>query len=338
MTKEKIAFEEQAYKMLGFIPLQYDYLNGLVQLYTEELGGYYDPEEKFYAMANWMPSTIQIQIAVHELTHALEDQHFDLEKILDSKTLTSDTLLARSALLEGDAIAIMLDYGRDLSGQKSIAEEGTVSMLMVQNISGSMLSHSLRKAPQALQATLIFPYVSGLHFTHALMKKGGYKQLNQAFVRLPETTKEILHPEKYLAGKKDFTNVPIKVPEEFSEYKVSEPIFEDRLGEFFITTLLSNWLKPKQASQAGDGWQGDKIALYKSEIEQDKRYLLSWEIAWDSEKDAKEFFNSIVLAYKIRFSQSPDTEAEDVLVFVTSDFAKVKLLIKGSRTFVLVGL
>ena len=96
----KMRLEGQVYKAVGFIPEEFDYERGLVDLYVSQLGGYYDPSNKYFVMAGWMPAIFQTTIAVHELTHALQDQYFDLEKFVDPKIENSDLLLARSALID----------------------------------------------------------------------------------------------------------------------------------------------------------------------------------------------------------------------------------------------
>ena len=143
----RIAGEELTFKLLGFIPLNFDYLHGLVELYTNQLGGYYDPKAKFYAMASWMPQIIQYPVAVHELTHALQDQHYNLGPMLDSANLTSDTQLAYSALLEGDAMAVMLDHTNSRIGKSPLSQIDDISPIILQNVLGASLTLNATSAP-----------------------------------------------------------------------------------------------------------------------------------------------------------------------------------------------
>jgi hypothetical protein len=333
MSEERIQREGEEYRMLGFIPKDYDYLNKMVELYTEQLGGYYDPERKYYAMADWMPDVIQMPIAVHELTHALQDQHFDLEKLMDHKNQSSDVLLAQSAMIEGDATAVMLDYARGLGGQPSIAEDDSVSMFMIQNISGAMLSPSLRQAPPAIQASLLFPYVSGLNFAHALLKKGGYSQIDRAFKRPPTSTEEILHPDKYLAGEKGFAVLPDPLPPANITLKSDKPVFSDTLGEFFVSTLLGTWIPPQEASAAASGWGGDRLALYEAD---EKKLVMFWDLLWDADQDAQRFFAALGRAYKRRFQTEPQA-TERQMVFPNSDFGEVQINLEGKKVSLSIG-
>ncbi|MCB0323597.1 MAG: hypothetical protein KDD69_08485 [Bdellovibrionales bacterium] len=333
---ERIKHEGTTYRMLGLLPYDYDYLNGLIRLYTEQLGGYYDPDREYYAMAAWMPAAMQMPIAVHELTHALQDQHFELEKLVDHEKQDSDSLMARSALIEGDATAVMLDYSRSLGGQPSIAEEQSVSLFMIQNITGAMLSASLNQAPPALQATLIFPYVSGLNFAHSLLRHGRYQEIDRAFARLPTSTEEILHPKKYLAGKVDYVAVPTPVPTSGTGYDDAKPVFEDRMGEFLLSVLIGTWLPPSVASDAAAGWGGDRLALY--ELPDGSKPLLLWHLRWDDSAEAKQFFKAFVEAYAKRYQQEVPAETSAVsfrdphfgAVGITLEEERVQLSIGGS--------
>ncbi len=307
ISPEKLSYEGEVYKLLGLIPSDFEYKDGLIELYVSQLGGYYDPEKKYYAMASWMPSAMQLPIAVHELNHALQDQHFNLEPFLDYKKQPGDALLARSALVEGDATAVMIDYARELAGQKRIAEEESLSALMVQNLSGAMLSPDLQKAPSALQVLVLFPYVSGLNFVHAALRKGGYSAVNDIYRRPPATTEEILHPQKYFSGRSDSTKIDLEFPDDVVGFDGESAVYGDVMGEFIVSTLLSQWIPPQRASIAASGWGGDYIALYRSKSS--GKTLLNWKLRWDSRKDAKEFADALTEAYTKRFSQGPETES-----------------------------
>ena len=112
IPKNRIEGEEDIFKSIGLFPETFDYKKGMVDLYVSQIGGYYDPEKSKYIMADWMPNIVQATIAVHELTHALQDQYFDLGKLTEQKDMSTDVSLARSALIEGDATAVMLDYNK----------------------------------------------------------------------------------------------------------------------------------------------------------------------------------------------------------------------------------
>ena len=320
---KRLEFEGRVYKVLGLIPIDYAYVDGLVTLYTEQLGGYYDPDKEYYAMAQWIPLPMQMPIAVHELTHALQDQHFSLDGLLDQVKETSDALMARSALVEGDATAVMLDYARSLAGQGPVSQEDSVSQFMLQNLTGAMVSTALHKAPPALQAILIFPYVSGLNFAHALLKAGGYPSIDKAFKNLPSTTEEILHPEVYRSGKKGFKVITAK--EIAPEGKLE---FEDSLGEFLISTMLGLWIPPREASRAASGWGGDRLVWVVTPEGADK---LVWTVAWDSSNEAQDYFQALVKAFGKRFSKDFELDGETKALLRNTEVGDITIEHRGAE-------
>ncbi|MCB0351899.1 MAG: hypothetical protein KDD64_00190 [Bdellovibrionales bacterium] len=305
---EKLLNEERVYKLLGLIPEEYAYKEGLVQLYVGQIGGYYDPQKDYFVMASWMPAVLQTTIAVHELTHALQDQHFDLETFLDHDLDNTDLLLARSALTEGDASLVMTDYTRRLFGQPTLQEETGVESLMLQNVIGASFMTALGTVPESLQLMLIFPYTSGLRFGHYLLKQDGYRALDRAFQTPPRTTEEILHPEKYPAiiGKEYSVVTLSDIPAyDQAQWEVA---YRDTMGEFGISLFAAALKLEKQVSaQTAAGWGGDLLTLSLSRKNNCDAERLDWVTRWDSTKDAEEFFTGVRTGLKTRFGIDPAT-------------------------------
>lgn len=334
MPEKRLRVEERAYKLLGLIPPYYDYVNGLVALYTDQIGGYYDTDNHYYAMASWIPAALQMPIAVHELTHALQDQNFDIDRVLDEKNQPTDLVMARSAMLEGDATAVMLDYTRRAAGQPPVMTEESMSPFLAQNIVGALLSPSLRSAPPALQAMLIFPYVSGLHFAHTLLRKGGYAQLDEAYKHPPENTHEILHPGYYLAHRNSHEDkLPDPaLPPSFTN-PTAKPAHSDTLGEFLTTTLLANWIPPEEASSVSSAWHSDRFALYHLAADRD---VLVWQTEWDSAEEADRFQDALAKAYSVRFATAPVIDRNTVY-FQDQVFGLVTIEAKKEVSTVVIG-
>jgi hypothetical protein len=297
ITSSRIENEALVYKLTGLIPWEFKYREGLISLYTDQLGGYYDPYREYYAMAQWLPSVMQMPVAVHELTHALQDQHFAIESILAPSGQTSDQLMARSALIEGDAMLVMLDHRFSQTSEPLLEQRDSVSTFIAEYLAGVSLQGAGTDSPRGLRTSLIFPYTSGLRFAHALLRDGGYKRIDQAYRELPNTTEQILHPEIYLEKSQNFQT--FEMPESIP--LVGERVYSDRLGEFLISTLLSTWLDAGEAAVASAGWNGDAIAIYRSKA--GGRAAAQWRTAWDSIEDAREFFEAISKAYSLRIGE-----------------------------------
>lgn len=308
----RLALEELAYKTIGMLPESFQYSAGVVELYVSQIGGYYDPDQKHFVMAGWLPESVQPTIAVHELTHALQDQYYNLGPMMDSKNENSDKLLAYSALVEGDATAVMMDYARRQSGQRPLASEADVESLMMQNLVGAFLV-SGEAVPESLKLLLLFPYTSGLRFAHGLLRRGGYSEIDKVFPVPPQTTEEILHPEKYGSGSREYT-IPTDAdllagtlgdnlgfgPDSAVEYR-------DTIGEFGISTLLASGSgDPDAAAEAASGWGGDRLIIVRDGSGAQR---MRWLTRWDTPKDAAEFFERYRTNLQQRFGGALKTGA-----------------------------
>ncbi len=296
----RLKYEELVYKKLGILPQDFDYKKGIVDLYLSQIGGYYDPEKDHFVMAGWLPGSMQKGIAAHELTHALQDQYYDLKKFIDPLTQSGDVVLAHSALVEGDATAVMYDYERKNLNQPPLKNQSNINDLLLGNLAGSAALAG--NVPKSLQMILLFPYTGGFNFVHNILKNNGYAGLLEVYQRPPQTTEEIIHIEKYYENKKDyivFTDQQIKEPD-MNDYEI---LYQDVVGEFGIVALLNMFeLSQSEIRNAAMGWGGDKIALlFDKKI--DKKMLV-WKINWDTQKDLEEFKQVFDKALQNRFTES----------------------------------
>src|SRR6266581_3350126 len=191
MTAAQAHASEVALRKLGLAPADFQYRALMIRLLTEQVAGYYDPKTQQFHLADWIDLDGQKPIMAHELTHALQDQHFNLLRFEHWPKGDSDAELAAHALIEGDATPAMALYVannplRALAFLKSLGATG-------------MASPELDKAPRALRETLLFTYQEGINWVSALYKRGGWNEVSQAFTTLPQSTEQILHPEKYFA-------------------------------------------------------------------------------------------------------------------------------------------
>ena len=310
LPRGKLANEAMVYRAIGMIPESFNYEKGLVDLYLNQIGGYYDPDKRHFIMAAWMPALLQTTVAVHELTHGLQDQYFELSKIMDPKLENSDELTARSAMVEGDANSVMLEQARLAAGQPSILQDDNVESFMLQNIVGLKLMAASSGVPESLQMMLIFPYTSGFRFVHTLLRKGGYNEVNKAFKRLPRSTEEILHPELYFKSDPSFITIESADLAKDLPDPTAHLIYQDTLGEFAISVLLSEHLKNKQAAvEAARGWGGDRVAVFESGA----RKSVVWRTHWDTPKDADQFYAAMLESLNARFGETAASEWGDYL-------------------------
>lgn len=334
LPPQRLQNEEVVYQALGMIPPRFNYKEGMVKLYTDQIGGFYDPSKKRYVMAAWMPSKSQMPIAVHEMVHALQDQHFSLKDKFDVKKYTSDRLLAHAALIEGDATAVVIDFSRVLMGQGKIQDQKDVDGVIAQTVISSGLLTRHDSIPYGLKLKFVFPYTVGLSFAHQLLKKGGHPEVDRAFKKLPRSSEEILHPKKYFSSKADFVTPQTILPASMSQEH--PPLFEDTLGEFGITALLCNFIADEQkAANSAAGWGGDLVSLF----EDNSSHYVTWTVNWDSKKDAKEFLDSFrdVLASRSKSKKEFDlnqniTLEDDSVAKITQNNLSVVYTWKRSKS------
>jgi hypothetical protein len=292
----KLEMEELVYQTIGLVPKSFDYKKGLIALYVSQIGGYYDPEKKQFVMADWIPADLQAAVAVHELTHALQDQHFDLKKLLDPKQENGDTLLAHSAISEGDAMIVMSDYERSARKQSLLREEASIDALVSQPQHGAVAQEEglNQPVPESLKAILLFPYTSGLRFMHVALRKGkDGSMLDKVFRNPPTTTREILHPEDYWDLTAPKSSVPA-ISELHLDDNQDHVVYSDVLGEFLVyVTLCADGAQRQQCAEAAQGWIGDRIAVVDRGGTHRK---IIWVTRWESERDASEF----ALAYSAK--------------------------------------
>src|SRR3989449_1421129 len=198
MTATQAHASEVTLRKLGLAPDDFQYRALMIRLLTEQVAGYYDPKMQQFHLADWIDLDGQKPIMAHELTHALQDQHFNLRRFEHWPKGDSDAELAAHALIEGDATLAMALY---------VANNPLRVLLFLKSLGATgMASQELDKAPRALRETLLFPYQQGTDWTRSLYKQNGWDRVSKAFTELPQSTEQVLHPEKYFAHE-----APVKV-------------------------------------------------------------------------------------------------------------------------------
>lgn len=279
---ERYAGQRSA-EAFGLIPKGFDLDTFIVDLLTEQIAGLYDPKAHEFYIADWIPLADQRMVMAHELTHALEDQHFQIEDWVKAARPNDDAELAREAVLEGSAMAAMVDFLLQGSGRSLRDLPDFDPSVLVGDLADSA---ELKKAPQFIKDTLIFPYFGGLGFSAAILKPAGWSALPGVFAKPPISTQQILHPALYRTGK-----MPGGVALPSLETMVGtgwSKLEENTLGEFGWDEVLKQFLGEERAKPLSQAWNGDRYAVY--EEKQTKRLLLVTLLQLNSEETAERFF------------------------------------------------
>jgi hypothetical protein len=210
---------------------------------------------------------MQRPVMAHELTHALQDQSFNLEKMskhdeeiekhglddLDELVRNDEDSTCRSAVLEGQAMIVLLDYVLAPQGQ-SVEKMPQVVELMQASMDKSRGSPVFDSAPLLLQEELAFPYRQGMQFIKDLLVAGG-KQLayTGVFARMPQTTREIMEPKEYLAGHRV---PPLLLPDLGFLKKDYEPYDAGAVGQLDVSLLLRIYADEAVDKRLSSEWRG----------------------------------------------------------------------------------
>jgi hypothetical protein len=273
---EKIAVDEALYKGLGLLPEDAKLADVFLELLETGVAGLYDPaNEGLYVLSKeGEVGPIEKFYYSHEYDHALQDQHFDLEKFQKDVEGHGDRALARQALVEGDAYLTMTLW---LQAHMTPAEVGEIFA----QANDPEVQAALDRIPPIVQAQILFAATQGTFWAIAEQGKGGWAAIDEAFSNPPVSTEQIMHPDKWTAREGP---IEVDLPDDLAKkmgtgWKVA---LEDTWGEH----QLGIWLGGAPQAAAAEGWGGDRITLLQGPA---GAWSIAWRTAWDSESDAAEF-------------------------------------------------
>jgi len=245
---ETIAASDAELKLLGLLEPD-ESLADVTAEVTADAAAYYDPKEKeLFLLGDAVPAGPALTefVLAHELNHALEDQAFGLPK---SSASSDDAVLAESALVEGAATALMTEYAVEHLDVTDLLDET------------GALNAGATDIPDIAMAQVAFAYFGGQRFVDELRANadGGWDLVDFAYQRrLPATTEQILHPEKYL---EDEGALP--VPDILDPGPGWEKVDDGTVGEFFTREILRQDAEEVGADEAAEGWGGDRYEFFR---------------------------------------------------------------------------
>ena len=274
--------EQVTLRALGFVDDSFDLKQSVLEVLNEQAAAFYDTSKKrLYVMES---SAGQTSILVHELSHALADQYFPLERFIKHAGKSDDSHMARMAVMEGQATWLMSEWQASLNGQTLVGRPEMVTLMSKPAPMGSGEFPALEKAPLYLQETLLFPYTRGLAFQHAVIEKLGQAGYSEVFANPPQTTQQILHPELYFShrGTEVIELPPVTIAQGFKQ------LAEGHLGELDHQILLrqfqvTNW------EAIAEAWRGGTYKVWENR--KSKRTLLLYASIWESEGAADRFLD-----------------------------------------------
>ena len=261
-------------------------------------------------------------VLAHELVHALQDGAFGLRAFVPGGWTRDDSSLAKNALVEGDASYFDRQYRNKFLNSSGITPGG----------SSSASENTGADIPDVFWHLGSFPYEDGYWFISALNANGGLRRIDRAYANPPASTEQILHPEKYLAGE---SPVRVTLPDIVDALGSSwERLDSGTIGELLLKLMLQSELEYDQVYKSAAGWGGDSYVIVRNPTTKESA-LVSLS-AWDSTKDAQEFFVAYA-DYAKAAGAGKLTTSGDKLRQWNSAGSSTHLEINGDRVLLIIG-
>jgi len=335
MTPQEIHIQEATLRAFGLVSPDFDLEKFLISFYTEQAAGFYDPHRKIMFIADWVEPDMQRLVLAHELTHALQDQNFDLEKFLKAVRPDDDASNARQAVVEGHATAAMI---QQLIAPMKLEDMPSLEPLMAPVIQQQLEEFpAFNRAPFFFRLQALFPYIEGMGFMQRGLQAGGWKRLNSLFNDPPKTTREIFEPQAYFE-KQPVPKVSLPHPAPLTGIRGLNFLTENTMGELGYYAVLGQLISEDEAKSVATGWLADRYLLYERAAagpspgltQEGKEYTLVAQTRWSSPEVALAFFRDYhsILARKYP-ELAPDQRSTTDLFIGTAANGQVILLRKG---------
>jgi len=282
---EEIRIEELVLRRFGLIPADYDLRQATVDLLGEQAAAVYDHRRKRMLFVEGATEGAMAEaVLIHELSHAVADQHFDMKRFLEKGPKSDEAQTARMAVVEGQAMWIMLEsqmrkMGTSLKGNSAALD------LMLPNM-GKLAAESypiFTKAPLYLRETLLFPYTAGLLFQQAVLEKNGKSGFADVLRNPPSSTQQILHPASYFSATQP-SRPPVPPLANLKEF---DKLTSGSIGELDFQILLQQYVGEPESRATAPKLLGGLFDLL--EHKKEKYAVLRWSAEWDSPETARAF-------------------------------------------------
>lgn len=299
---EDVRLDELFLKKFGFVDDDFDLVRQLTDVLTEQATALYDFKTRTMYLATWTPEDMQEFALVHELAHALADQHFNLGKYVKQAN-GADEDLARSAVLEGQASWAMTEYVLRPAGRSMVDNPMAATAAAAASRVEAREYPVYSGAPLYVKESLLFPYTAGLLFQQAVVEKHGVEGFTLVFERPPISSQHILHPEAYFEGRRP----TIPALPKAARIRGFKKAAEGQAGELDHWILLKQYLDEGRADALAPAWRGARYELLENKPKD--RAVLFYASEWENESRAAEFFKAYLEICKRKWT-SVEIETE----------------------------
>jgi hypothetical protein len=272
---QRFTRSELTLKKFGLLPRDFDLREFLVKANGKGIAAYYDFDTKTISMLNWIPLDKQKPILAHELTHALQDQNYNLKRWMkldekeqepaaEARSNQDDDAesTARRAVVEGQAQVVYVDYVLAPFGRSVQNTPGLIYQMEEPAVQAVADSELLHNAPMIVREIGTFPYKAGLIFEGELLQKGGKAMaFAGAFAHPPRTTHEVLQPKAYLEHE---TLPPVVLPDLQSIVGSKYAVYDSgTIGELDLRALFEQYGERRAADELAAAWQGGRYVAFR---------------------------------------------------------------------------
>src|SRR6266849_8343131 len=319
---KRLRRSELVLKKFGLLPRDFDLGKFLVVLLKEQVAGYYDPKTKTVNLLDWLGAEQQKPVLANELTHALQDQSFNLDKYMKpadtdldkKKEVTAQDIendeisTTRQAVVEGQAMVVLVDYMLAPFGQSLKDSPQVVQALKDGMLVGTADAVQFQNAPIYMKEALTFPYRYGIDFIADLLTKGGKEKAFAAlFQNPPRTTRQIMEPETYLAGER---LEPMNVPDFRQVFKSYERFDVGSVGEFDVAVLVDQYAGAQVSKKLYPYWRGGYYYAVRSKSDPVAPLGLLYASRWSNPEKAANFAAIYASALSKRYQHVHDVRED----------------------------
>lgn len=340
--KEKLAAQSRLLTRLGLLPKGTDFGQAILELFDSQSLAYYDPPKDTFFIVKPDATGKELSApAIHELQHALQDQHFALDDLRKKAVdLSDDAQHGLNMLVEGEATYVMFIYQlqQQMPGMVNLQNPNLQNALdmqfgMINRLDReALLAMQKRmlqmqekqpteeqqkemaislKTPRYLYRSMTDPYFKGGAMIHEVFKKGGWKAVDALWSNPPSSSEQALHPEK-LIGKRDEPML-ITLPDVSAQLGEGwTRVAHNTMGELGLRTVFREVLG-ENALTACAGWDGDQVETYEPKT--GEQTAIVWHTCWDSKKDAREFAIKYKAALVQKYGLATKKSEAGIVVF-----------------------
>lgn len=280
----QITDEERFLQLFGFVDNKFDLAQGVINTLTEQATALYDYKTKQLYLSTWTPEDMQEFALVHELAHAIADQHFDLGKYVD-KSKSADGDLARSAVIEGQASWVMTEWVMLQTG-RSLRNNGLLAAAAAGASRYEVSEYPVFSSqPLYIREAMLFPYTEGMIFQQHVLERYGQQGFDRVFSTAPTSTQQVLNPESYFVER-----APSEPKLPRLRLRGFKRASRGDVGQFDHAVLLEQHISEQEADRVAPLWRGGRYEIWSND--DDSKSVLRYASDWADADAARTYFEA----------------------------------------------